>query len=349
MIQSGRELLNKRYSFLNSALEINATDWRDFVHSHPHGNVFYTPEMVELHSNSKNYEPIFIALLNPEQKINGLLIAFIYKEYKGLVGKFTARAIISGGPLTIDNEVGIADLLLTGLDKICNEKVVFSQFRNLWDNRCFKSVFNKKGYQYEDHLNFLFDLSKGEEFIWNKIHPTRKKQINRSIKRDVHTKVIDDLTHDELDTCFTILKLVYKAAKLPYPDQEFFKKAFQILGKSGYLKTILATFRGEIIGFRFFLSYHGLLYDWYAGSLPEHHDKYPNDLLPWELMKWGVLNGYNTFDFGGAGKPGVPYGVRDYKMKFGGEMVNYGRYEKVHKPVIMMLAKVGFKVWRLLK
>ena len=36
--------------------------------------------------------------------------------------------------------------------------------------------------------------------------------------------------------------------------------------------------------------------------------------------------------FGGAGKPDKPYGVRDYKLKFGGQLVNWGRFEKVHKP-----------------
>jgi len=45
----------------------------------------------------------------------------------------------------------------------------------------------------------------------------------------------------------------------------------------------------------------------------------------------------------------VPYGVRDYKMKFGGTMVELGRYEKIHHPSLMQAAKTGFKFWKKLK
>jgi lipid II:glycine glycyltransferase (peptidoglycan interpeptide bridge formation enzyme) len=129
----------------------------------------------------------------------------------------------------------------------------------------------------------------------------------------------------------------------------FFQKANNIFGNRGYLKSILATFEGKIIGFRFLLGYNGLLYDWYAGSLPEYKEKYPNDILPWEIMKWGISNGFKTFDFGGAGKPGINYGVRDYKMKFGGELVNFGRFEKVHKPFLLFIAKFAFTIWKQIK
>jgi lipid II:glycine glycyltransferase (peptidoglycan interpeptide bridge formation enzyme) len=337
------------YLLIKDPLSLDKKEWIKFIQSNPNGNIFHSPEMFELHNNNKKYECIFISFVDSGGKMQGLLIAFVFKEYKGFAGELTARAIVSGGPLIINNKTEVADLLLTEFDKIGNRKAVYSQFRNLWDISCYKSVFNKEDYEYEDHLNFLFDLRRGEEYLWNNIHPTRKKQINRSIKRGVKTCIVDKLTENELGSCFSILKQVYKAAKLPHPDLVYFLKAFQVLGNNGYLKTILATLRDEIIGFRFFLGYNGILYDWYAGSLPEHHDKYPNDILPWELMKWGITNGFNTFDFGGAGKPGVPYGVRDYKMKFGGELVNFGRYEKVNKPFTMVLAKLGFRIWKLLK
>ncbi|MFZ2339148.1 MAG: GNAT family N-acetyltransferase [Bacteroidales bacterium] len=329
--------------------EVDRDNWAQFVAGHPQGNIFHTPEMFDLFSSDKKNDTVFISVVTPAKMIIGLLIAYIHKEFKGFAGEFTSRAIIWGGPLILENDPVTAELLIEELNIICRKKAVYSQFRNLWDIGHYKNNFEKAGYKYEDHLNFLFNLNIGEELLWKNIHPTRRKQINRSIKRGVNSRISDELMQDELEGCYFILKQVYDSAKLPYPDFEYFQRVFQILGKLGYLKTILATLDEKIIGFRFFLAYKGLLYDWYAGSLPEHHDKYPNDLLPWELMKWGSNNGYHIFDFGGAGKPGVPYGVRDYKMKFGGQLVNYGRYEKVHKPIIMMLARIGFKIWRLFK
>jgi lipid II:glycine glycyltransferase (peptidoglycan interpeptide bridge formation enzyme) len=76
---------------------------------------------------------------------------------------------------------------------------------------------------------------------------------------------------------------------------------------------------------------------------------HPNDLIPWDVFLWGKENGFTRFDFGGAGKPDVPYGVREYKKKFGGKMVSYGRYEKINKPNLMKIAKTGFQIMQWLK
>jgi serine/alanine adding enzyme len=329
--------------------EIERNSWVEFVAGHPHGNIFHTPEVFDLYNSDEKNEPVFLSVLTSERKICGLLIAYIHREYNGFAGMLTSRAVIWGGPLVVDCDPEVTASLLIEFNKICRKKAVYSQFRNLWDINCFKNIFDEKGYEYEEHLNFVFDLKIGEEFLWNRIHPTRRKQINRGIKREVKTTVVGSLLMADLESCYKILKAVYKAAKLPVPDPGFFKSAVKILCPAGYLKTILATYHGEIIGFRFFLCYNGSLYDWYAGSLPEHHDKYPNDILPWELMKWGIINGYSAFDFGGAGKPGVPYGVRDYKMKFGGDQVNFGRFVRINKPFVMILARIGFDVWKFIK
>ena len=39
-------------------------------------------------------------------------------------------------------------------------------------------------------------------------------------------------------------------------------------------------------------------------------------------------------------------GLENTKKKFGGELVNYGRYEKIQKPMIFRIAKAGFEVWQ---
>lgn len=101
-----------------------------------------------------------------------------------------------------------------------------------------------------------------------------------------------------------------------------------------------------MIGVRIVLCYKELIYDWFAGADEKYLRYRPNDILPWEVMKWGSLNGYKVFDFGGAGIPNVPYGVRDYKLKFGGELVNFGRFENIHKPILMKIGKFGLRVYK---
>lgn len=329
--------------------EIGRDKWAEYVIAHPHGNIFHSPVMFDLYNPDSKHQAVLVSVLDSDGNISGLLVAYIHREYTGYAGIFTSRAIVWGGPLVSDENQEITAFLLKEFIQICKGKAIYSQFRNLWDTTPFKGIFAKENYTSEEHLNFIFHLEKGEEELWKNVHPTRRKQINRGMKRGVRTEVQGNLTGNKLKACYDILKNVYGTAKLPVPDISFFEKAFRILGSDGSLRSILAFYENNIIGFRLFLCYKDILYDWYAGSHPGHLDKYPNDILPWELIKWGSSNGYKTFDFGGAGKPGVKYGVRDYKQKFGGTLVNYGRYEKVHKPLLMLLGKAGFKIWKIIK
>jgi hypothetical protein len=53
-----------------------------------------------------------------------------------------------------------------------------------------------------------------------------------------------------------------------------------------------------------------------------------------------------VFDFGGGGRADEEYGVRDFKAKFGGELVNYGRNVCVHGPVRLALSRAGYRLTR---
>ena len=91
------------------------------------------------------------------------------------------------------------------------------------------------------------------------------------------------------------------------------------------------------------------IFDWYAGSLQKYKNLNINDFLCYNVLSWGSKNGYNTFDFGGAGKANESYGVRDHKMKFGGDLVEFGRFENIHKPFIYKISRVGLSLYKLMK
>ncbi|RLI52815.1 MAG: GNAT family N-acetyltransferase, partial [Candidatus Thorarchaeota archaeon] len=72
----------------------------------------------------------------------------------------------------------------------------------------------------------------------------------------------------------------------------------------------------------------------------------PNELLMWHILRWGVENGYRVYDFGGAGKPDEEYGVRDFKAKFGGKLVCYGRNTCEHAPFLLKISQIGYQLVR---
>jgi lipid II:glycine glycyltransferase (peptidoglycan interpeptide bridge formation enzyme) len=97
------------------------------------------------------------------------------------------------------------------------------------------------------------------------------------------------------------------------------------------------------------LTYKDTIFDWYAGAPRRYSRLCPNDILVWHAIEWGTKNGFCIFDFGGAGSPKEEYGVREFKKQFGGKLVNFGRYMKIHSPIKMKIAEKGFEVYRKIK
>jgi lipid II:glycine glycyltransferase (peptidoglycan interpeptide bridge formation enzyme) len=302
--------------------------------------------MFEVFRNTKNNEPIVIAVLDIKTNhLVGLLAAVIQKEYPGIFGSLTARSIIFGGPLIVNEDVEITELLVQHYNEIIKKRVIYSQVRNLWKQDSSIKTFKENGYKYEEHLNILVDLQKNEDELWKDVHSKRRNEIRRARKEGT---IVQELKNEvEIKEAYNILKEVYGRARLPLHDRSMFKAAYDILLPQNMIKFFGAINDGKIIGTIVVLCYKDRIYDWYAGSYREFYGKYPNDLLPWGVFLWGKKNGFKVFDFGGAGKPGVPYGVRDYKLKFGGNIVNYGRYNKIHHPIIYIISSACFKLWKL--
>jgi len=56
-----------------------------------------------------------------------------------------------------------------------------------------------------------------------------------------------------------------------------------------------------------------------------------------------------VFDFMGAGNPYENYGVRDFKKRFGGEIVEYGRFIKINNSFLYKIGEFGLNIIKNLK
>lgn len=330
------------------SIDLNKEWINEFIARQSKSNIFQAPEMYQVYKNTKNYEPVFLSVVNNDNEILGILLAVIQKEHSGLAGNFSARSIIWGGPLVKDDNPNVLAFILKEYTKIIKRKAIYTQFRNFWNwSDHEKQIFEKYGLKYEPHLDILIDLTKSEDELLNELHKGRRKNIRRAARIPLKFEEIE--SNVEFDQCIQLIKQTYKRVKLPCPDRSYFYDTADSLKKMNGLKAFALKYHDKIISTRFVLCYNKLIYDWYAGTDEHFLDKYPNDYLPWKVIQWAKENGYNTFDFGGAGKPNEKYGVRDYKLKFGGELVEFGRFEKVHKPILLQIGKTGFKLYQQIK
>lgn len=327
----------------------NNTDrqaWERFARSHQFGNVFQDGLFYDIYIKTSSYTPLNISAIDENGEVTGILQAVIQKE-KGL-GLLTSRSIIHGGPLVREGDLESLDLLLKEYNQQIKGKAIYSQFRNFreWD-QSEKEIFAKNGFSFEDHLDIHIPLNRPADEILNDMHQGRRKNIRRAEKLPLVFEEIKN--QDDINKSLSQIENTYRRIKLPCPDRSFFLFSDEVLVKGGVLKKFGAWSERVLIACRYVLCYNKMIYDWYAGAEDNHLDKYPNDFLPWKVMEWGSKNGYSLFDFGGAGKPSVPYGVRDYKLKFGGTLVNFGRFEKIHNSSLFTIGKVGLSLYKTFK
>ena len=322
-------------------------EWDRFVLDLPQGNIFQTSYMYRVFAHTKNYEPLALLLLDENKSIKASLLAVKQNFGSKVTRSFSSRSLILGGPLSLNHSATLIAKLFEKYESLIKNRAIFTEVRNLTEMNNQIGLFAQNGYIFQDHLNIFIDLTLSEDQLWKKITSKRRNEIRRASRAGVIFSEIE--SEEERRGCYIILREVYKKAKLPLPDFSFFSSAFSFSNDSMGLKVFGAKYESKIIGTIFTLYFRDMIYDYYAGSLQQYYNKYPNDLIPWELFRWAKNHGYKFFDFGGAGKPDVPYGVRDYKKQFGGELVNLGRFRKIHRPLKMRMAEIGFKYWQYLK
>jgi len=317
---------------------IDKIKWNDFVLNHPNGNFFQTYDYFDLQTKCKLSEPVGYAVIVNDE-IAGLIVGVILKNYFWPVNIFTKRLIVMGGPLIKNDKVEVFDFLINNFCSVEKQNSVYVQFRNLWKFDKAKFDFIKYGFFYEEHLDIIHDLTIDKNQISKNISKSKRGNINKSINKG--TIVREIYSFDEYIEGVKLITLTYKRIGLPCPEDDYFINAYNLYNDSGKIKSFGAFVENELIAMRIEICYKNTIYDWYTGDKAGFNNRYPNDLLPYNILLWGKENGYKIFDFGGAGKPGISYGVREHKLKFGGSLVEYGRYKKINNRLLMWIFNFG--------
>jgi serine/alanine adding enzyme len=265
----------------------------------------------------------------------------------GPVRRLTTRAVVYGSVLcqpTPTGEQALATLLRNYVRRARSE-VLFTELRNLSDLGPIRGVLQQQGFAYEDHLNFLIDLNYPVEGILQNIGARTRKHIRQALRKG--NVIVEEVRQvSQLAPWHALVSQSYHAARVPLADRSLFEAAFDILQPAGMIKFWLARIDEVCVAASAELLFKDVIYGWYSGVDRAYVAEMPGEVLMWHILRWGCENGYHTYDFGGAGKPGEAYGVRDFKAKFGGQLVCYGRNTKLHSPNLLRLSEAGYGIYR---
>jgi len=319
--------------------EINLSRVEQFVNRHPHGNFFQSTKAYQFFKAVDNYEPLFIVVLDGDE-ITGSLLAVLIKESGGLRGYLSRRCIVWGGPLVKNGNSEIWVGLLNMLERLLSGRAIYTEFRNFKDLSDHKALFEKAGYRFNEHLNYIVSIP-SQDKIRAGLSKSKKRQINKSLKNGA---VIGPAEHiDQVKSFYGILETLYREkVKKPLPAFYFFSRFFQDKTLGNFL---IVQLKGRVVGGIMCPVYKDTIYEWFVcGMDGKIKDIYPSVLATWAPIKYAADNELKYFDFMGAGKPDQDYGVREFKSKFGGDLVNFGRFVRVNQKLNYQVGKLGLEI-----
>lgn len=324
--------------------EIDRMSWQELIANSSTATWFQTPEAYDFFAQQPDlFKPFIVAIPG-----RAYCVGYITQEHNPIKQFVTRRAIIIGGPAladdcTADEVVTLMRQVRARIEELGG--AIYIETRNFNDYSQWKDGFSSAGFEYVVHLNYHLDCSQ-EDMLLKNMHESRRRQVKKGLKSGA---IIEEaISEQDVKDYYQLLLHLYKTkVKTPLFPEQFFLEFY----RKQYGKYLLVKYDGRVIGgIMSPILPSKVIYEWFVcGQDEQNKEQYPSVLATYAAMQYGAQHGLARFDFMGAGKPGDGYGVRVFKQRFGGQEVEYGRYQSVLKPGLYKLGVVGVKILRKIK
>lgn len=320
-------------------------EWERLLKESPYSGFFQSRECYDFYYKIPNLTPFVYGIINNDI-LKGIIVGYIQSDGGNIKSYLSRRAIINAGPLLAsdisDNELGF---LLSKTKDALKSQVIYIETRNFFDYSNFRNVFKNSGFDYNPHLNFQI-ATPDEETVMGAMGKSRKRDIKVTLRDGAELVLNPNRT--EVSEYYSILHNLYiTKIKTPLFPEAF----FQILNEKEYGHLILVKYSGRIIGGTVCVGFEGSpLYEWFAcGEDVAYKNIHTSTLATFGGIRYAFTQDYPMFDMMGAGKQDEGYGVRDFKAKFGGELVEHGRFISVTNSLLYGVGKLGVKILKMKK
>lgn len=329
----------------NKILDISLEQWNNLLRLSPVANFFQTKECYELYSRQSFMTP-FVYAVSENDALKGVVVGYIQKDGGRLKQFFSQRAIINGGPLLAEDiSADALNQLLWQLQKDLKRRAIYVEMRNFNDYSLWKNCFEQLGFIYHPHYNFHIDTT-STEIVESNMGKSRKRDVRTAFKTGV---IIDgNPSSKDIDDYYSLLLNLY-TTKVKTPL--FPKSFFEDFNRYEFSKILIVKYHDEVIGGTVLVMWKDVVYEWFVcGEDRIFKNAFPSTLATYSGIIYAAENGFLRFDMMGAGAPGDGgYGVRDFKAKFGGKLVEHGRFIHINNPILFALGKTAVKIMKMIK
>lgn len=320
--------------------EIPVQLWNEHIKRHPHGTYFHTHIYFKVLSVEHNIYPFALFIVDSDNNIAAMLSGYKQTVKPGIFGALSRRIVINQSPLY--NDLAALEHLLQGYMDRYSTQVVYTEIRNHIIDDAARITYLKMGFNFKNHLNYRVNCT-APEITWRSISNNRRRQIQKSLKAGVC--ITDSPNQRQLSDLYKILSALYKnKIKKPLFTEDYFLALMNQGDQDFYTKFFLVEYENRIIGGIVApVSKNKVIHEHFVAGLDsDYKSMYPSVMATWAAIDFACRNCIAEFDFMGAGSPAEDYGVREFKARFGGELMEPGRYTRIESSLKYLLAEKGF-------
>ncbi len=218
----------------------------------------------------------------------------------------------------------------------------------LFDNNCVpgKPLFTK--------YTFQLDLTRPEEILFKNLASKTRYNVNLAYKKGV--RIFENTSAEGMNQYIEILKETTKRQGFYAHSPKYFQDMWDELGASGNMRIFNAVYEDKILTSWIIFIFNGVIYYPYGSSRSENRDVMANNLMMWEMIKFGKKEKCHTFDMWGSLGPEPDkkhswYGFHKFKQGYGGDLVEFlGTYDYViDMPMYKLFTIIDNIRWKILK
>lgn len=322
--------------------QINSEKWDNLLRESTTASFFQTKDCYDFYCRL-DFVKSFLFGVEENGILSGIGCGYVVADGGALKKFFSRRAILPGGLLlsnSCSNEA--LSLLLSTIKNRLKKEAIYIEIRNFNNYNEYKRVFESSFFSYQPHLNVQV-LTKDKNLLFSKINKNKLKQVRLSKENGTTCELTK--SEEDINKLYLILHELYrKRIKTPLFPLNFFLE----LVNADFCKIFVVKKDEEILGGIVTVNYkQKIMYEWFICGLDNKISGiYPSTLATYTAIEYASGNGFEIFDFMGAGKPNQKYGVKDFKIKFGGEVLEQGRFLNINN---MLLYQIGKFVITILK
>lgn len=303
--------------------DINPEEWEDLLSHSPEATIFHTYESIKVFTETyPEFEALYIIVTNAEQELVGGM-PIIRRKHSSFYRLHSMPFGGYGGPILRD-----------GVDEQIRIRILkeFCRLSSKWNNLDSHVVdFSQKcallspTFSSRESFTHILNLDLPLQDIWlKKLTKKTRNQIRMSQKRGAK---IEEVSLDCLDDVYKMYLETDRRHGRKSSPISFYKNILGMESKNVHVKWLVAKGDDKYIAAIQGITFKGSI-GLGSASLEEYRNYYrPNNLLIWELIKWGCENGCTCLNFGGS--PPEAKGLINFKESWGAQKYEYIVFDKI--------------------